>query len=458
MNKAILWSLILVTIVSCSERRKDSVIIIETSQSMSSDKVKLGKDSEFYSPEIKVKRIVYTIPQSHSDYYQLSLGDFSTPIFLAPGDRIYLSSDFKNSEYKSYSGKGALLNNYILRDNYFTGEINKNTDFDSIYSLPPLEFINSIDSIYELRNERLEKFISSEKITDELFISTENKRIFYESSIEKNHYYRDHTFLTGQKPKLNEVFNSYLKQVDFDDSDILHLEAYRSFLYTYFESIGLQQKDIINENKLFTELAFENALNRINNPITKTYTLYRIMDVHLSETPINELGKLIDDFNNNCLNKKYKEKINNYYSRLEKLKFGMPAPNFSFPDKSGKKVFLSDFKGKLVYIDIWNSNCSPCFKEFPALEELIENHNDQDIVFIGISYDSNETVWKKTMKKKKLKGVQLFASGWNSQFGKDYLVYSNPRFILIDNNGNFINAKAPRPSEHIDEIIKQHIK
>lgn len=199
-------------------------------------------------------------------------------------------------------------------------------------------------------------------------------------------------------------------------------------------------------------------MNTIKEPATKSYALYRIMDVHLNETPINKLGKLIVDFNRNCNNEKYRETINKYYSKLEKLKFGMPAPNFSFPDIDERMVSLKDFKGKLVYIDIWNSYCSPCFKEFPMLQQLIEKLDEQEIVFIGISYDSDKILWKKTMDEKNLKGIQLFANGWNSQFGKDYLVNSNPRFILIDKSGNFIDAKAPGPSGNIEEIINHYIK
>ena len=437
------------------------MIVIEPSINFSLDNVKLGKDSEYYSPERIDKTLVFTLDLNSSSYYLLTIGDYSTSIFLVPGDSIYVFSDFSKSENKSFYGSGALLSNYILNDKYFTDEINKNIDFDSIYSLPLLEFLNSIDSLYNLRYKRFEKFISTNKIKDELFISTELKRVLYEASTEKNLYYRDHKFLTGQKPTLDNEFNSYLEKIDFNDSAIMHMEAYRNFLYTYFESKALQQKDLKennDKNTLLTELAFENVLNKINNPKTKSYTLYRIMDTHLNETTINELGNLIDDFNINCLNDKYKGKINNYYSRLEKLKFGMPAPNFIFPDKNGQNVSLYDFKGKLVYIDIWNSHCSPCFKEFLVLEKLIKKYKGQEIVFVGISYDSDENLWKKTMESKTLKGVQLFANGWNSQFGKDYLVYSNPRFILIDQNGKFISAKASKPSENIEEIFNNYLK
>lgn len=458
MNKtnAIIFFLLFGIILSCSKHSSYTRLVIEQDVGTTSKTVIFGKGFDDYIPEIIENKIVYTISPSRSDYYYLKIGDFSTSIILNPGDSIYVSSQFKNAENKSFTGKGSLLNNYILNDICYANEINNNMNFDSIYSLSPLDFIKSIDSIYYLRSTKLKKFITSENITNKLFVSTENKRIYYAASIEKNRYYRDHKFLTSQKQKLDNVYNSYLKNVDYNDPSLMHLRTYRDFLYTYFEKVGLQQQDSLKNGQSSSELAFSEACNKLEGMI-KSYVLYRIMDIHLIETPINKLGNLIDDFNKECLNLKYKEEINRHYNRLEKLKSGKPAPNFTFRDRTGKNVSLYDFKGKIVYIDIWNSHCSPCFKEFTAFEKLTKIFYGEEIAFLGISFDTDQELWKRTIKVQKLKGVQLFANGWNHQFGKDYLVYSNPRFILIDSKGNFINAKAPNPSENIEDIIKHYL-
>ncbi len=53
----------------------------------------------------------------------------------------------------------------------------------------------------------------------------------------------------------------------------------------------------------------------------------------------------------------------------------------------------------------------------------------------------------------KLEGVQLFApNDWKSDFVTDYGIMGIPRFILIDPEGNIVNANAPRPSSK--ELIK----
>jgi len=43
-------------------------------------------------------------------------------------------------------------------------------------------------------------------------------------------------------------------------------------------------------------------------------------------------------------------------------------------------------------------------------------------------------------------GIQLFA-GDDHSFSQAYQINSIPRFILIDPNGNIVDANAPRPSD-----------
>lgn len=133
---------------------------------------------------------------------------------------------------------------------------------------------------------------------------------------------------------------------------------------------------------------------------------------------------------------------------------GKAAPDFSFRDTKNNLVQLSDFKGKYIYIDIWNSGCKPCFKEFKKMNAIVEKYQDDEIVFIGISLDKKEDVWEKTIKKHELHGIQLFGEGWKSDFVKDFFIFFNPRFILIDKEQNIKYLSAPRPSGNIDKILE----
>ena len=91
----------------------------------------------------------------------------------------------------------------------------------------------------------------------------------------------------------------------------------------------------------------------------------------------------------------------------------------------------------------------PCKREIPFLKEVEEKYHGKNIEFVSISIDKakDHAKWKKMIEEKEMGGMQLFADNdWSSDFVKGYLIQGIPRFILIDTEGNIINANAPRPS------------
>lgn len=89
----------------------------------------------------------------------------------------------------------------------------------------------------------------------------------------------------------------------------------------------------------------------------------------------------------------YEGRISSSYSRsLTRLtpEFNLPnhqkAPSFTLLSVDGKKVSLSDFKGKIVIVDFWATWCPPCRKSIPdlvALQKKFKNY----LAVIGISVD-----------------------------------------------------------------------
>lgn len=127
---------------------------------------------------------------------------------------------------------------------------------------------------------------------------------------------------------------------------------------------------------------------------------------------------------------------------------GAKAANFTYPDRNGELVSLSDFKGKVVVVDVWATWCGPCRGEIPSLVKLEEEMHGKDVVFIGVSVDvkKDHKKWLEVLDKEGLKGVQLFADGW-SQIVKDYKIKGIPRFMVFDREGKVVSSDAPRPSD-----------
>ena len=112
-----------------------------------------------------------------------------------------------------------------------------------------------------------------------------------------------------------------------------------------------------------------------------------------------------------------------FLGRLEKrakLMEGRPAIDFAVVDMNGKEGKLSDYKGKVLFIDFWATWCMPCLGEMPFFNELSKKYSN--VQFIGVF--SKDPV------------VRI---GWD--------ITGIPRFLLIDKDFKIISASVPRPSE-----------
>lgn len=134
-------------------------------------------------------------------------------------------------------------------------------------------------------------------------------------------------------------------------------------------------------------------------------------------------------------------------TKLYDTKAGGQAADFTYPDVDGKMVSLSDFKGKVVLVDVWATWCGPCRQQIPYLKKLEEEMHGTDVVFGGVSVDESKDKqkWLDFIKTEGLKGVQLLAGGW-SKITKDYKITGIPRFMVFDKKGNIVSVDVPRPS------------
>lgn len=111
----------------------------------------------------------------------------------------------------------------------------------------------------------------------------------------------------------------------------------------------------------------------------------------------------------------------------------------------GKEVSFDKFRGKYVYIDMWASWCMPCIREIPYLKQLEKDINNDKVVFVSISIDTNTDAWKNKVKQLDLYGNQLINN--DNSLARALNVNAIPRFIIYDPQGNLYNGDAPRPSD-----------
>ena len=141
---------------------------------------------------------------------------------------------------------------------------------------------------------------------------------------------------------------------------------------------------------------------------------------------------------------------------LENLREGAAVHDFSFVDIEGKERKLSEFKDKIIYLDLWASWCGPCINTFktktPDFEKKLRER--EDVVLMYISIDEKPESWKNYLDKNPMTGVHLFAGrGFEADIMRYFKVWGIPRYLIIGKDNKLLNPNAPRPGDEAYEAL-----
>lgn len=113
------------------------------------------------------------------------------------------------------------------------------------------------------------------------------------------------------------------------------------------------------------------------------------------------------------------------------------APGFTLPDLQGKKISLSDFRGKWVVLDFWGSWCGWCVKGFPALKEAYQKYGDK-LVVIGIDCNESEEDWREGVKKHELPWINVY-NGMDQALYEAYNITGFPTKAIVNPEGRLVD-------------------
>jgi len=135
------------------------------------------------------------------------------------------------------------------------------------------------------------------------------------------------------------------------------------------------------------------------------------------------------------------------YRRALAVLPGQPAPAFTLLDNTGKKASLSEFKGKVVYLDFWGTWCQPCLNEIPASHELAKKFEGRAVVFVYIDVNDKEEKWQQTLTAKyQPSPSSVHLRSPDNAVPTAYNVQSYPTYWVIGRDGRIVSTRAPRPS------------
>ena len=127
----------------------------------------------------------------------------------------------------------------------------------------------------------------------------------------------------------------------------------------------------------------------------------------------------------------------------------VPAPRFETVDIQGRPQRLTDYKGKVVLINIWATWCEPCRNEMPLLDKLYQSQKASGFVVLGISDEALETQ-QAFLKQVPVTYPLLTTTSGVPPFYREIAKY--PAIFLIDREGTL--QPAPPESQGFDKVAE----
>jgi cytochrome c biogenesis protein CcmG, thiol:disulfide interchange protein DsbE len=121
---------------------------------------------------------------------------------------------------------------------------------------------------------------------------------------------------------------------------------------------------------------------------------------------------------------------------------------------------VSQYRGKLVYLDFWASWCAPCRQSFPWLSDLVRRYGARNFVVIGVNVDQDRARAERFLSETPANFPIIYDP--HGDIATDYKVTGMPSAVLIDRDGRvrfqhngFSVKRKDLYEEHVQTLLSE---
>ncbi len=310
--------------------------------------------------------------------------------------------------------------------------------------MPPSEFMDWTDAEWRKKQSLYQLF------TADLYqpLSPEFKA-FVEAEFDYGKWLQLLTYgdVYGARHRLAPQFLNFADSVLAKEKGALGNSHYRDFMIAVLHYQCRKQEQVLDES-IYERLY---AYSKIHlDGRTKYFMMAHFVAKALRKENPQEVLPMYEDFIEENPYYELDRLVLDPFQKASRMRAGMPAPDFVLENLEGEAVRLSQFKGKVVYLDFWATWCRPCIEKIQLLQQFEPKFQEEEVVFIHISLDRTPAQWRATIEKKQLQGRHLFFDPTRSTITKDYDIVSVPKFFLITKEGNFAYTPSSFDSNELE--------
>lgn len=237
---------------------------------------------------------------------------------------------------------------------------------------------------------------------------------------------------------------------DFDLNDVAALDnpGYGVFIDNYLmhrTSEAVNRKlDYFKDWEMLYEYGC-NLMEEISGQ-AREYMLTRLIFTNLNPRKAASMESVYTSMTANLKTPRYLELLEKKWARAFKFAGGSTAPDISFVSEEKKQSWLSDYRGKYVYLSFWAKWCGKCIDEMAASEANRVAAQDKEIEYLFVNVDENRADWLDHPSRESTTGTHVWTPGIKSDAAKTYEIFSLPRYYLIDPEGEFVDG-FPKASD-----------
>jgi thiol-disulfide isomerase/thioredoxin len=425
------------------------------------DTIKLNESGEFYLKTYKIARPQRTSIQQNNTQINR--------IYVAPGYDLRITGDAADyislSKTKRINGIGGESNQYRVK-------------LDSI-----LVTRNDRTAWYELKTDELIQFLKKSKALEDSVLN-----IVFKKPAKQDKYFNTfkkmieldnqslNFYMLLQHLEMGKYSAAQMRELvakntpvafskGISHDEYLLSEDYKSWVLPLYYTYE-QRLDLLRDSASVKQPGY--TLGKIKQLFTgkvRDYYLNRYVEKKIggsnSIEQLNiaqkEIQVFVEAINNPALKKNLSSSFTEKKQQLMQVQIGKPAPAFTLPSDHGKVFNLADFKGKVIYIDLWASWCGPCRQEMPAYKKLSDKFKtNPQIAFVSIAVHDGEKEWRTALREEKPDWLQLYDK--DGTVAQSYIANAIPKYILIDKEGKMLSFDAPSPGNaQAEQLINDAI-